>query len=177
MKCFTGVGSRNTPKEVLMLMWHSSLSLMDLDYHLRTGDADGADKAFRRGTVSKKQSVYTAADCTADAMAISKRYHPAWDKCSTFAKKLHGRSAFQVLGHNLKTPSSLLICWTPDGAINHSQRSIKTGGTGTAISIASEHNIPVINLALEEHFERLHEKVFNVAAEKYFKRLYNFVNN
>lgn len=58
-----------------------------------------------------------------------------------------GRSVFQVLGSDLLTPSRFVLCWTPDGCEHHITRSSKTGGTGLAISVASSHNIPVVNMA------------------------------
>jgi hypothetical protein len=79
-------------------------------------------------------------------------YHPAWGRCSDYAKRLHGRNSLQVLGDNLKTPSGFLVCWTKDGATSHYERSIDTGGTGTAISIATAYDVPVYNLQRYEHF-------------------------
>jgi hypothetical protein len=55
----------------------------------------------------------------------------------------------------LISPVKFVICWTPDGAISHAGRSIRTGGTGTAISIASANQIPVFNLQRPEHLARL----------------------
>lgn len=73
--------------------------------------------------------------------------------------KLHTRNVFQVLGPDLRTPSKFCVCWTPDGAV--SQEDYKagvTGGTGTAINLASLYNIPVANLRRDDHrkiFEKL----------------------
>jgi len=62
---------------------------------------------------------------------------------------------FKFLEKDLSTLSEFLICWTPDGCINHKDRSIKTGGTGTAISIADYYKIPIYNLKLEKDLERI----------------------
>lgn len=151
---YTGVGSRNTPDEILRLMAKIAANLSSLGYKLRTGDAKGADHAFRFGA-NKNCETFTASDCTPEAMAISSQYHGAWHRCSDYAKRLHGRNAFQILGRSLNQPSSFLICWTQDGACSHQERSISTGGTGTAISIASENNIPIFNLSRPNHYQRL----------------------
>lgn len=153
LKYYTGVGSRKTPKEILELMNKIAAKAALCGYILRSGGADGADKAFEQGCDSVKGSknIYYAKDATDAAMFIAAKYHPAWNRCSLFAKKLHGRNSFQVLGDTLDTPAHNLICWTPDGCTTHIGRSIATGGTGTAISIAFHHNVPIYNLYHEAH--------------------------
>jgi hypothetical protein len=151
-KFYTGVGSRNTPTEILTLMTAIAHKLYAMNYILRSGGAAGADTAFELGASQKKQ-IFTANMTTKEAMDIASKYHPAWNKCSTFARKLHGRNAFQVLGPNLCKPSALLICWTPDGCISHAERTINTGGTGTAISIANAYNVSIYNLQRANHLD------------------------
>jgi len=153
IKCYTGVGSRNTPSSVLQIMHDIAVRLSDLGYTLRSGGADGADKAFESGTDDKQ--IYYANDANFQAMAIARKFHPAWERCSPFAKKLHGRNAFQVLGKGLDTPSKFLICWTPDACISHKDRTIRTGGTGTAISIADHYNVEIFNLGNLKHQNRI----------------------
>jgi hypothetical protein len=150
-KFYTGVGSRKTPNDILLLM-HDIAHKLCLNYYtLRSGGADGADGAFAAGAGGNKQ-VFYAWDATQEAMELASKFHPAWNKCSKFAKKLHGRNSFQVLGKNLSNPSEFLICWTPDGCTTHASRTIKTGGTGTAISIANAYNVPIHNLANDHTF-------------------------
>ena len=166
---YTGVGSRNTPNDVLTLMGHIARKMSAFNFGQRTGDADGADKAFRDAAYEANvftpnwldpmntdweppiPEVYRAADCTPQAMAIAAQFHPAWHKCSDYVRKLHGRNAFQILGLSLNDPSKYCICWTPDGCISHATRKYQTGGTGTAISIADAYNVPVVNLAIPSH--------------------------
>jgi hypothetical protein len=92
-------------------------------------------------------------------MQIAGELHPAWNRCSLYAKRLHGRNSFQVLGKSLDRPSDMLICWTPDGCESHAGRSIKTGGTGTAISIANKYGTPIYNLKNKKSLERLRKKL------------------
>jgi len=127
-------------------------------YILRSGGARGADKAFEKGAV-RDCEIYLADDATQLAMAIAKSLHPAWDRMEHFGKMLHGRNVMQVLGWDLQTPSEFVVCWTPDGCIKHSERTQKTGGTGTAISIASKKMIPVYNLHRQEHLEWIEYKI------------------
>jgi hypothetical protein len=131
--------------------------LREAGFVLRSGGAQGADSAFAAGA-GKIAEIWRPEHSNAAAEEIAARYHPVWNRLTPYVKKLHGRNAFQVLGGNLATPSAFLVCWTPDGCVSHGERSIKTGGTGTAISIASEYGVLVNNLVIPAH---------RVAWEKY----------
>ncbi|MGW8180035.1 MAG: hypothetical protein ACWGQW_14930 [bacterium] len=157
MKAYTGVGSRQTPKYVMDVMTRLARKLDQLGFVLRSGGAAGADLAFEKGATTKE--IYTARDCTLEAMAIAEEFHPAWHRCGLFARKLHGRNAFQVLGKSLNSPSRFVVCYTKDGVVSHDRRTIKTGGTGTAISIADAWQIPVFNLGRKDHWKRIYEFV------------------
>ena len=152
-KFYTGVGSRNTPVEIIATITAIAKRLGDLGWTLRSGGASGADTAFELG--ASATNIYRAGDSTVESMAIAARFHPAWHRCSSYARQLHGRNTFQVLGKDLKTPSRFLICWTRDGCISHKTRTIQTGGTGTAISIADHYGVEIFNLACPEHLQRL----------------------
>ena len=145
MLYYTGVGSRNTPKDILLLMELIAQKMYNSGVCLRTGDAFGADKAFVIGSNGLNR-IYTTNDTTTTSMLMAKKFHGAWNRLSPFAQKLHGRNPFQVLGKKLNDPSVSLICWTPDGCISHRYRTKKTGGTGTAISIADDNGVRVHNL-------------------------------
>ena len=152
-KYYTGVGSRKTPTNILKIMEAVARKLASEGWVLRSGGALGADRAFEKG--SSQKEIFYAQDANFESKSVAKKFHPAWDRLSEYVKKLHARNAFQVLGRDLKSPSGFLLCWTPDGAISHNERTIKTGGTGTAISIASANNIPVFNLHRKDHLERV----------------------
>lgn len=152
-KYYTGVGSRETPQNVLELMTRIASKLEQLGYCLRSGGAYGADTAFERGvsnTVNKQ--IFVASDSTAEAEKLASSVHPAWYRCSEYVRKLHGRNCFQVLGKDLNTPSQFVICWTRGG--------LPVGGTATAINLAIQRGI----------------KVYNLADKNTFRRFENFVN-
>lgn len=149
---WTGVGSRQTPDHILEAMYKFGEAFALLGFILRTGDADGADRAFREGHLFQRSGnieVYSARDAAGDerALSIAERIHPAFYRCSPYAKLLHARNCYQVLGPNLDDPSDFLICYTPGGE--------DVGGTRTAIILAREHGIPVYNLALDQDVEDL----------------------
>jgi len=160
MMTYTGVGSRETPSEVLTVMSRLAGVLSHEGWTLRSGGAKGADRAFEAGAGIWKQ-IFHAEEARNDAAAaaIAQNHHPAWHLCSEYARLLHTRNVYQVLGRNIDSPSRFLICWTPDGCISTNTRTRYTGGTGTAISIADTCNIPVFNLQREEHMERIMHKL------------------
>jgi hypothetical protein len=155
---FTGVGSRNTPPSILKKMTNISRWLTSNGWILRSGGAKGADTAFEQGVVHpSKKEIYLKGDATTEAMEMAARYHPCWDWLPDYTKQLHARNVLQVLGRDFKSQASILICWTPDGVECHADRTAKTGGTGTAISIASENGIRVFNIYNQNNLERLRE--------------------
>lgn len=98
---------------------------------------------------------------TPEAVALAGRVHPAWGACSGPARLLHGRNSHQVLGADLKSPVSVVLCWTPDGADGSPEHPVTraTGGTGQALRLASLRKIPVLNVQRPEHRARVEAKL------------------
>lgn len=170
MKAYSGIGSRNTPEPILEQMEALGRELAGFGYTLYSGGADGADSAFEKGcdqVLGSKQiflpwkgfnnnySKYFIQP--KEAEEIAKSIHPAWKACSYGARKLHSRNVQQVLGYDLKTPTSFVICWTLDG--KHS------GGTATAIKLAIQIGVPVFNLAIKGDIIKL-RKFMDVCFDK-----------
>ena len=150
MLFYAGIGSRQTPLDILHQMDHIAYELAGRGYTLRSGGADGADKAFERGSCGKCEiylpwrgfngnhsKLFTP---TPAAMKLASQIHPAWGRCSEGARKLHARNCHQILGLDLQTPVEFVVCW-------HNG----TGGTLQAVRLAELHSIRVINLR-NEHF-------------------------
>lgn len=162
---YAGVGARKTPNHVLNVMKAIAHLGTKNEFWLRTGDADGADKAFREyatkkivfgprtfhGSDGKSQtypeSVWLAADLLLSQVMDSGHYQNVCK--SNHVHRLHMRNSFQILGINHDKPAKLVICWTPYGDI--------VGGTATAIKIAKMYDIPVLNLGKPRNFERAKE--------------------
>jgi hypothetical protein len=158
MKYYAGIGSRCTPENILTIMMKVARKLEILGYILRSGGAQGADKAFESGVVNPcNKEIYLASQYVSpDAINLAKQFHPAWNRISSeYVKKLHGRNAYQILGKDLNTPSAFVVCWTQDGCKTHEARGFLTGGTGTAISIAHSRGITIFNLANPEDMDRI----------------------
>lgn len=106
---------------------------------------------FNNLQANEEDGIYIIENPKADELA--KKYHPAYNRLSKAAKKLMARNCHQILGENLDDPCRMVICYTPDGAVTETSR--ETGGTGQALRVAIDHDIPVYNLAYAEHFHRL----------------------
>jgi len=150
MKYYCGIGSRKTPKSILNMMKEIGGLMAGKGYILRSGGADGADTAFENGCdagkgnkeiflpwkgFNKNESTLYNVSLLAEDMA--KRIHSSWAGCSQGAKKLLSRNMHQVLGEDLQTPVSAIICWSP---------SEVKGGTSMAIKLGRELSIPIYNL-------------------------------
>ena len=172
---FTGIGSRSTPISVVNAMSDISMELYFHGYILRSGGANGADTAFEAGVIEALNRLHVPPSETQhflnidteiflpwkgfngnssklfqisdDALSLASTIHPVWNSLKEPVKRLHARNCYQVLGADLQTPSEFLICWTQDGAMSKYTVDSNTGGTGTAIVLASNNNIPVFNLS------------------------------
>lgn len=146
-KIYTGVGSRKTPNHVQHFFKDVARRLNAMGFTLRSGAASGADAAFQSGSIIEQteiwipwkgfNGVYSDNLPSDAAFTLASSIHPAWNRLSDGAKKLHARNCHQVLGRNLDTPSTFLLCWTEYGKA--------IGGTATAIKLALNNNVPVLN--------------------------------
>ena len=161
---YAGIGSRKTPKNTLELMAYIAKELSK-SWTLRSGHAGGADQAFEYSAAKKEIYIpwhgFNGAgkECivpkfTQLQVDIAASHHPAWYRCTPVVQRMHMRNVCQVLGEDCVTPSTMVICWTPNGD--------SSGGTGQAIRIAKSYNIPVFDLALPDTVIKLAEFVYEV---------------
>lgn len=164
MKTYAGIGSRETPPEILKLMTEIARVLEQKGWTLRSGGAPGADLAFEHGAINKEiylpwrgfnGSQSQLYNVSLQAIEMAEPHHPGWKYLKDPVKKLMGRNAYQVLGYNLDKKSKFVICWTQDGCESAKTRTSKTGGTGLAISLADSLGIPIFNLANKESYNRV----------------------
>lgn len=159
-KIYAGIGSRETPPDFLKMMTLLGEILSKNGFLLRSGGAEGADKAF--ALKSTKNEIFYAKDSNLDCEMMAESVIPHWSNCKEFARKLHGRNCKIILGADLNNPVDFVICWTKNG------KSI--GGTRTGIVLAEKWNIPVFNLALESDLIKLNKFL----KEKYNIDLFNY---
>lgn len=160
MKYYAGIGARETPPEICAKMTKIATILATKGYILRSGGADGADKAFEKGVMNVlKKEIYlpklkfngslSTLLPSPEAFDIAARFHPVWDELDESSKRFHARNAHQVLGKDLKTPSEFVICWTKDGKAS--------GGTGQALRMAEHYKIPIRNLFIPKVVEKFND--------------------
>jgi hypothetical protein len=172
---FAGIGSRQTPPDVLSLMEALAARLAGDGWVLRTGLSPGADQAFYRGAIGRAGAVelylpwpgfQSRARLDAEgagvrvlcgpspaAWRLAPRFHPHWDELEDEDRRLLARDGDQVLGADLLDPVRFVACWTADGSLDGD--GLYEDGTGQALRIAHNHGIPVLNLARPEHLADL----------------------
>lgn len=151
MKIYAGIGSRQTPRDVLARMTTIGRDRAAAGWTLRSGGADGADAAFEAGCdagLGRKEiflpwNGFNASRSplyppTAAAVAMAASVHPNWAALSPGGRLLHARNCHQVMGEDLESPVDELVCWTEGGA--------DVGETRTAIVLARRRGIRVTNL-------------------------------
>ena len=165
---YAGIGSRETPEPTLVSMRVIGESLAKKDYTLLSGGAEKADTAFEVGCDrhSGKKEIYlpwkgfnhSNSQIIApnlanwkEAQEIASKYHPAWNRLSEAVAKLITRNTYQILGLDLKSPVDFVLCYTSDGKAS--------GGTGQAIRIAEDLNIPVFNIAYPHRLVNLWKEI------------------
>ncbi len=152
MMIFAGIGSRNCPKDVCETMSKISKFFFEREYILRSGGADGADKAFEKSVpYDEYKQIFRPENTTPEAIEFASRFHPNWKAVLKIpgAKELHGRNAQILLGKNLDSPVDFVVAWTKDGK--------PSGGTALGLIIAEKHNIPIYNIFNEEDMTKLRE--------------------
>lgn len=168
MPYYTGVGSRETPPEMMKKLRYIAHWLARSGFILRSGAADGADTAFEEGCdhVGGGKKIYLPwknfnrrfdirfVEVSDAARELAATIHPGWGYLKQGAQSLHARNTYQVLGEFLDSPSDFTVCWTADGAETVDTITKKTGGTATAIRLSLLRGIPVFNLRNEASVER-----------------------
>jgi hypothetical protein len=139
---------------------------------MRSGAADGADRAFEKGVKkSRNKEIYRPSyDANkalpagylviggkkeAEARAIAAAVTTDFGKLDQFGQDLHTRNAFQVLGRDPTRPSEFVLAITKAG------NDARVRGTRATMAIAAANGIPVYDLAQREQrtafLERLTE--------------------
>lgn len=162
MKCYAGIGSRQTPPEVLALMTKIAARLEQRGLVLRSGGAEGADTAFSNGTIGYK-AIYlpwegfnghkhgagggVVCGSQANLQEIAQKHHPRWHSLNHAVRKLHTRNVAQILGsvNPGECNSLFVVCWTPEGKGG--------GGTGQALRVAKTYGVQVYDLGKPDVLE------------------------
>ena len=164
MKSYAGIGSRQTPKQIIEMMKIIAILLAHDSHVCSTGACQGADQAFAEGALMAggpvqlhipwksyeqawraklKGNIRTCIlnDSDVEAYNSVSMFHPAFEKLSPSVKALHARN------YNILKNSSFIVCWTENGQ--------PIGGTGQAIRIATYFHLPIYNLGHKETLENM----------------------
>jgi hypothetical protein len=144
---YAGIGSRQTPPEVLKQMTEVAKQLESKGYTLNTGitfggKEEGADKAFSDGATNKNLFSPEKQGSRAKEQAIANEMHPNPSALTQGALKLMARNTNQIFGDNLDTPVDFVLFYAKETASIRPQ-----GGTGQAVEMARLKGIPTINMA------------------------------
>jgi hypothetical protein len=177
---YAGIGSRETPQEVLDKMTEVARYLDGLGFTLNTGKKsdikeEGADKAFSNGT--NKKNLFPPSMANDLTRKIADEIHPdlkgmydavynKWvekvgeKKAKQYAQgaiDLQARNTYQVFGKNLDTPVDFVLFYAEE--TNNPLRP--KGGTGQAVEMARRKGIPTINMSLLNWREELKKVLEN----------------
>lgn len=185
---YAGVGSRETPEDVLALMRRLGEHLCNLGWGLSSGDAEGADRAFYEGAYVSPNfykvpsriylawngvwgryhdpseyffdaTRYTDTYETAKQMALEAR--GSFEGLKRGGIGMHTRNVFQIHGHTLQDPVGSILYW---GQPVGKTEKVK-GGTNTALQLAVRANVPIrLNLYKEEDRLRAEKFLTNLTA-------------
>jgi len=178
---YAGIGSRETPHDVLNLMTSIAERLENMGYILRSGHARGADRAFELGISNPYMAhIYLPWDdygvkqykddpgMPIRGLRIAKSRKSILEDYEKMVEEgivspnlpeahrlLHGRNYSQIYGMGAEPHSSFVVAWTPDGAETLRELSRDSGGTGVTIKLAADFGIPVFNLRRPDAVDRL----------------------
>ncbi|CAD5236035.1 Phi92_gp047 [Klebsiella phage vB_KvM-Eowyn] len=171
MKYVTVVGSREVSVEEYLLMVELGMWLSYYyGFYARSGKATGSDQAWQRGfeigdalrgrkghhqiflgwpsfewkngKTSDRYDIVPEKDALWEkATEIASRIHPAWDKVKPGGRLQHTRNVYQQLGPELNSPSELCLYCADDD-----KHGVPKGGTRTAVMLAREYGIPLLNI-------------------------------
>jgi hypothetical protein len=185
---YTGIGSRETPTHICAVMTTLANVLEKQNFILRSGGALGADSAFEKGVVNPNNKMIFLSGALRNSFGNNILYsdtqlqnarififnnniHPIWQRLPEYAKALHTRNVFQVLGMDMNEISKFTVCWTRDSAIDFETSGRKTGGTGTAIKISCHYKVPVFNLSIDSHLRKILSYIKLNVSDNVFSKL------
>ena len=168
----TGIGSRKTNRAIDYVINRLAMYLAGLGFTIRSGGAEGSDDAFEinhsreiylpwdgfnnkykaKGDYILPDDLYSGkAQLSQKAANLARVHFKGFDYVSDGVKSFMKRNMHQVLGKDLETPTGAIFCYTKDGCDSMYTRTSKTGGTGAAISLASELDIPIVNIGIYDN--------------------------
>ncbi len=166
---YAGVGSRNITHVEALQIDEAAKWLASHEYVLYSGNAEGADQAFQRGSGGKCVIMLPWAGYNQDGYPVERSLeaivcgdtreaqesvaanHPAAGQLTSGSRALLGRNRHQVMGVGKWPPVDFLLC-----CADETMFGVK-GGTGQTVRVARSIGIPVINIRVPGWQHRLTE--------------------
>lgn len=193
MTAYTGIGSRETPAEVVGVMEDAAFRLARIGFVLRSGKAAGADAAFQRGAqrfegakceifipwrgFTGGDGLVNTWDITLDAVDRQfpehadmrwdwvKEVHGGWERLSQGARKLHERNVHQLFGADLGNAYLNQSKFVLYYALETKKGDPK-GGTATAVNLAKKQGIRTLNLLHDKNHEVLEKFLVSMESKR-----------
>ena len=190
---YTGIGSRETPEDILLLMEIAGRLLCDRGWRLRSGGAIGADSAFYAGARMSSRFAEVNAEIYLpwngveyDRVNHLKHWHDpvngfydstmfsTWEDTFAIASEIHGgfdRCKQGARAMHRRNVYQILGTSLQDPtrfvifwAEPKGKQGLVSGGTNTAVQLARKHNIEVINMYTDEGRRRVEDFIAPKAA-------------
>jgi len=173
-KIYTGIGSRETPRSIMRVMYKFGYALGKMGCLLRSGGAIGADSAFELGCVAvngpkaiylprvgfqkkypNSQEGYYLYNESLDTelRKLVEEFHPSSKYLEEWGWKFMMRNCHQVLGFNLDEPTDFILMYS--SKVKYDSEGLIydcKGGTGFAVRLAYAYKIPVF-LLNDDYFQ------------------------
>lgn len=159
---YTGMGSSGGSLAAVDRARRLGARMAELGWVLRTGGCPGVDRAFTAGASQqggaseiylpwKGYGGHVGLVCGPDeyqrAMQIAQKAVDNWSTLTEGQRLLKACIVLELLGSNLRMPSRVLVCWSPDGCESAAATTRRTGDAALAIHVAEQSRIPVVNIA------------------------------
>jgi hypothetical protein len=158
VKSYAGIGSRSISKEEYKTILSISSYLKE-DYIVYSGNAEGSDISFQEGSQGKcvlylpwknfnteNYNINKSLDSfivgeTKEGIASLEKYHPNPLYLKRGARLLMSRNYHQIFGYEKYPKVSFVLCCADEDKYGNVK-----GGTGQAVRIAKDNNVPVFNI-------------------------------
>ena len=155
MKKYNLFLSPDTPDDIRQVSYYLAKRMAELGYFLSVVDPK-AEKDAIKGAKDGEGEGEIVNKGTVDSWEELESVHPTWYRCGAAARAWHAKRA------NAMEESQFLVIWTPNGEESAEDTTLRTGGLGQAIRLASQRGMPIFNLSNEDALTRIGEFVQSI---------------
>jgi hypothetical protein len=157
---YAGIGSRDITDAERETILELAGVMAKKDFIVYSGNAPGSDVTFQEGSggncviflpwngfgldlyhYKQNSKAYYIVGDSKEGLESTRKYHPNYYILSRGAKALMNRNHHQVFGYDIYPKVEFVVCCADPKKSGH-----VSGGTGQAVRIALDNNIPVVNI-------------------------------